>query len=175
MAGLLIIVLIIILIIALKKTPATIKSNWKHYYDGQKIFTTYFYDQLKAELKKHEINGLFFAKEAFLESHIFSSRREYLRITVHEYVFYICVAPFGTGTFISWWLCIEDEKVINKIPILSKLAGKDRNNKSFYQMDTEAMFQSAIHNAVLSVADAITTEKGHRLTELDRQYKELAK
>jgi hypothetical protein len=172
MVLLLLLVFVIIAIIVLRKTPVTIKSHWQHFYDNIQFSSGEFYTQVEEGLKERKVQGLNFGTESFLQSHIFSAKRVYLRITEHEYVFYICAAPFGSGTFISWWLCVKDEKVINKIPILSKLAGKDRNNKSFYQMDTEAMYKSAIHSTVAAVADAMTTEKGYRLTELDRQLKE---
>jgi hypothetical protein len=168
-----IIIIVIIGLIALYgKTPSTIKSHWQHFYDGCQISTTDFYNQIETGLRDRKIQGLNFGQESFLESHVFSAKRVYLRIAEQEYLFYICAAPFGTGTFVSWWLCIKDENFVNKIPILSKLAGKDRHNKSFYQMDTEAMYQSVIHSTVLSVADSLTKEKGVReLSELERQYK----
>lgn len=175
MLYLILLVIVIILIVVYAKTPVTIKSNWKHFYDGIQFSSTAFYEQVEAGLRDRKIEGLNYGQESFLQSHILSAKRVYLRITKHEYIFYICAAPFGTGMFVSWWLCIEDERWINRIPILSKLAGKDRNNKTFYQMDTEAMYQSAIHSTVVEVADGITAEKGFRLTELDRQYKETSK
>ena len=170
-----IIVIVIILIIAFGKTPVTIKSHWQHFYDNITFSAGDFYAQVEEGLKERKIKGISITTESFLERHIFSAKRVYLRITENEYVFYICAAPFGTGTFISWWLCVKDEKIANKIPLLSKLVGKDRNNKTFYQMDTEAMYTSAISTVVASVADNMTAEKGFRLSELDRQYKELAK
>ena len=175
MLVLIILVVIVLLIFIYKKTPLTIKSHWQHFYDNVQFSAVDFYTQVKAGLGERQIKGITLSEESFLQSHIFSSKRVYLRVTENEYVFYICAAPFGTGKFISWWLCVKDEKIANKIPVLSKLAGKDRNNKTFYQMDTEAMYKSAIHSTVVSVADGFTSEKGLRLSELDRQYKESAK
>lgn len=174
MVFILILILVILAVIVLGKTPITIKGHWKHFYDNIQFSTSDFYAQVKDGLIERKIEGLNYGQESFLESHIFSAKRIYLRINEHEYAFYICAAPFGTGTFVSWWLCVKDEKFINKIPILSKLAGKDRNNKSFYQMDTEAMYQSMIHTVVVAVADGLTANNGYRLSELDRQYKEIA-
>jgi len=158
-----------IIVIAITKTPVAIKSNWKHFYDGIQFSTIDFYAQVQQGLKDRKVD-VSISRESFLESHILSAKREYLRITEHEYVFYVCAARFGTGTFVSMWLCVKEEGFINKIPILSKLVGKDRGNKTFYQMDTEAMYQSAIHSAVMAVADGMTSPKGFRLSELDRQY-----
>jgi len=171
MAVIVLLVLVIIVIIAVGKTPLTIKSHWQHFYDGYQISTTDFYTQVEAGLRNRKIQDLSYTQESFLQSHIFSAKRVYLRITENEYVFYICAAPFGTGTFISWWLCIKDESFINKIPILSRMAGKDRSNKTFYQMDTEDMYKSVIHSTVVDVANSLTANTGFRLSELDRQFK----
>jgi len=171
-----ILVAIILLVAIYGKTPMTITSHpWNHFYDNIQFSSTDFYVEVERGLRGRKVEGLNYAKESFLQSHIFSARREYLRITQGEYIFYICAAPFGTGMFVSWWLCVKDEKIRNRIPILSKLAGIDRGKKSFYQMDTEAMYRGMVHNAVIGVADALTGESGYRLTELDRQYKEIAK
>ena len=171
MAIIALIIIAVILIAIFARTPMTIKSHpWNHFYDNIQFSAKEFYTQVEEGLRARKVEGLDYAKESFVQSHVFSARREYLRITQNEYVFYICAAGFGTGTFVSWWLCVKDEKIVNKIPILSKLAGKDRNNKSFYQMDTEAMYQSVVHNTVVAVADAMTAEGGVRLSELDRQY-----
>jgi hypothetical protein len=160
----------IILFFFFGKAPSTIKGHWQHFYDNIQISINDFYAQVKAGLIERKIDGLKYEQESFLESHIFSAKRVYLRINEHEYVFYICAAPFGTGTFISWWLCVKDEQLINRIPILNKLAGKDRQNKSFYQMDTEDMYKAVIHSTVVAVADSLTADKGLRLTEMERQY-----
>jgi len=121
-------------------------------------------------INARKVEDISFGNESFAQSHILSAKREYLRIIQNEYVFYICAAHFGTGTFISWWVCIRDERLINRIPGVSKALGVDRRNKTFYQMDTEAMYQSVIHAAVVAVADEMTSANGYRLTELDRQY-----
>lgn len=146
------------------------KNSWQNFYDGFAFSSTEFYLKIKAGLEERKIPNVSIANESFLESHIFSDKREYLRITRSEYVFYVCAAPFGTGTFVSEWLCIKREGSLNKIPIISKLAGKDRTDKSFYQMDTESMTRMAIHSTVLDVLDSLTTASGVRgLNELEPQ------
>jgi hypothetical protein len=176
MLFLIVLIIAVVLVAIYHKTPVTIKSHpWNHFYDNIQFSPSDFYQHVKEGLESRKISGLSYGKESFLQSHIFSAKREYMRITQSEYVFYVCAAPFGTGTFVSWWLCVKNEKTINKMPILSKLAGKDRNNKSFYQMDTEAMYQQAVHSTVISVADALTAEKGYRLSDSDRQFLQAAK
>jgi len=144
------------------------KSSWQNFYDGFSFSAIDFYGQVKAGLEERKIPNISIAKESFLESHILSDKREYLRITRAEYTFFICTAPFGTGTFVSEWTCIKHEHSFDRMPIISKLIGRDRRNKTFYQMDTESMTRMAIHSTVLDVLDSLTTASGIRgLTELE--------
>ena len=164
------ILVLLIVIIIIRKKPFTIKSHWQHFYDGIQISTPAFYAQVKSGLEERKIEGLNYDEESFLESHILSAKRIYLRIKKFEYIFYISAVPFGTGTFVSSWMCIKDENILNRIPYLNKLLGKDRANKTFYQKDTEAMYQAAIHSVVVETADNLTAEQGHRgLSELEKQ------
>lgn len=170
MTFLIIVIALVVLIAVFYKHPVTIKSNWQHFYDNIDFSTQDFYEKVESGLKNREAQDLKYAKESFLESHILSAKREYLRITKNEYVFYVCAAPFGTGMFISWWLCTKDESFINRIPLISRLFGKDRANKTFYQMDTEAMYKAIIHTTVVDTADNVTLAKGVRLSESERHY-----
>lgn len=169
---LLIILLIIIGIIVFMyyRTRYESKYPWQHFYDGFAFSANDFYAKVKAGLEERKITNISVTTESFLESHIFSDKREYLKITRAEYVFYLCAAPYGTGTFVSEWLCVKREGNINRIPIVSKLMGKDRNDKSFYQIDTEAMTRMAIHSTMIDVLNTMTTASGVRgLTELEAQ------
>jgi hypothetical protein len=90
-------------------------------------------------------------------------------------VYYVCAAPFGTGTFVSWWLCEKSVKQFSlaAIPFLGKLAGKERDNKTFYQIDVETMYRTAVHSTVMDVLDNITKTGGVRgLTELEKVFRE---
>jgi len=164
--------IVIILIIAYGKSPKTIQDDWRTFLDGFQVSTTDFYASMKAALSERQITKVEVTEESFLESHMLSAKRLYLRITQNEYVIYICSAPYGTGTFISFWLCTKDENFLNRIPIVSKLMGKDRDSKTFYQMDTEAMFKLAVHSALTETIGSLTDAKGYRgLTELEKQFK----
>lgn len=168
---LLIFIVIGIAIIAfVRKNPFTITSHWQTFLDEFQLSALEFYTAVTAGLKERQITQVAITEETFIEKHVFSAKRVYLRITQDEYVFFINCSPYGTGTFISSWLCIKDENIWNRIPILNKLIGKDRKSKTFYQMDTEAMFRLAVHNTVLAVVDGTTNAKGYRgLTEFERR------
>lgn len=171
MVGILVFAAIIgFFIYAYRKTRVEAKSRWQHFFDGMEFSTQEFYQKVETAVRNRNVS-VDFGRETFLQTHIFSAKREYLRVSKGEYIFYICAAPFGTGTFVSEWLCIKEEQVIDRIPILNKLAGRDRSNKTFYQTDTEAMYRSAIHTALMSVIDEETNAKGIRgLTDIQRAF-----
>jgi len=170
MTFLLLMLLGLISYVAIARGPETIRKPWQTFLDGVQISTNDFYEAIRAGLEERNITHVTITERSFLESHVFSAMRVYLRIAQNEYVYYVCAAPYGTGTFFSSWLVIKGENMLEQIPLLSKLAGKDRRNKTFYQMDTEAMFRSAVHATVTTVVDTMATAKGLRgLTELDRQ------
>ena len=174
MAVIIIIALALLLVYIFTRALLNIESHWQTFLDGTEVSTVEFYDKVKEGLKERQITHVDITTESFLEKHILSAKRLYLRVTQNEYVIYICAAPYGTGTFFSSWLCIKDETFINKIPLLSRLIGKDRKNKTFYQMDTEAMFCAAVHSTVVATIDGIMEAKGMRgLTELAKQYKHI--
>ena len=153
-------------------TKIGIRSNWKHYYEGTHFSTSAFYKAVEDTLAERQVDGLKFDQQSFLESHVFSGRRVYLCIYANEMIVYVSAFPFGTGMFVSCWTCIKDESYLDKIPGVSKMLGRDRKNKSFYQMDSEAMYELAIHNAVVSLAEELTKEQGHRgLSEFEKQIK----
>jgi len=165
-----ILIVIVILVAVYGKTPMTIQKPWQHFFDNVQFSTVDFYQMVEAAIKEREMPGVSIEQETFSESHLFSDLRAYLKITHGEYVFYVGAAPFGTGTFVSSWLCVKDETWVNKIWLLSKLMGKDRKNKTFYQRDTEAMYKGMVHGIVLAVIDEITKTKGFRgLTEFERR------
>jgi len=171
---LIIIAIIVIIVVNKKNNPrVTNLSHWQHLFDEAQFSSQDFYAQVETGIKKREMPNVSFSRKNLSQGGIFSSRREYLRISRNEYVFDICCAPFGTGSFISWWLGEKDEDVVSKIPIINTLSGKDRVNKTYYQIDTESMFKSAVHAVVMATIDDISKAKGYRaLSELERQPKD---
>jgi hypothetical protein len=146
----------------------TIADHWQHFMPGNQFSATEYYSNVTKALAAHGIKKVSVEKERFLESHLFSATREYLRLSKGEYIFFVCAAPFSNGMFVSWWLCIKYENVLHKIPIIRKLLGIDRNNKTFYQMDTEAMYKSAIHEVIsTTVKEMAETNATRGMPEFD--------
>jgi hypothetical protein len=150
------------------------KTPWQHFFDGIAFSSADFYAAMVAGIRERTIPQVACTTELLSEAHILSPRREYLKITQAEYVFYICAAPYGTGTFVSCWLCTKEEGWLNRIPVISKLFGKDRGNKTFYQMDTEAMCRTSIQTTLMATVDKFTSAKGLRgLTDTEKQYSQM--
>ncbi len=162
---------IFLVVAGLYRNPFKISGHWQNFLDGIRLQSDQFYEQVRAELKAREINHVDVTEEKFLEVHILSGRRIYLRVKQNEHLVYICAVQYGTGTYVSSWQCIKHETLLNRIRVINKLLGKDRSNKTFYQMDAEAMFYLAVHTSLMNSIDTMTSTSGHRLTELERQVK----
>ncbi len=170
MIWVLILLALVIFLIAIRKHPVIARSNWHHHFDGLKFSSQEFYLRAEIAIKDKEIPGVSFSRVTYSQGGIFSAKREYLRVSRNEYVFDICAAPFGTDFFVSWWLGEKDDDFISKIPVLNTILGKNPKMKSYYQLDTEAMFRGSVHTGVLEAIDQLTDAKGIRLlSELERK------
>lgn len=148
----------------------TIKSNWNHYFDDMQIPSAVLYPKIIARLHDWKVEPNI-TKVTQKQSHIFSAEREYLRIAFHDHVFFFGCYQFGKGTYASWWLGVNDETWVNKIPVVSLFMGKDRKYKTFYQRDIEAMYRSTVHTVILAVLEEVGQQKGARSLSPDyRQF-----
>jgi hypothetical protein len=147
------------------------KHQWSSYFENLTFDSEDFYMQIITWLKEKKIPMISFARESFLESHIGSAKREYLRITRNEYVYYIGAMQLGTGMIVSEWQCEKKVGWVSVIPFVSKMAGKDRTDKSFYQTDVDSGYGAAVHQSLTEVLDGITTKNGVRgLSESEKKF-----
>ena len=159
----------IIFIYALSKSPITHRSNWHHSFINLQFSSQEFYRQVEETLKKHNLPDISYSRITHSQGGIFSSKREYLRISREAYNFDICAAPFGNDFFVSWWFGETSGDFLSKIPVINTLLGKNAKLKTYYQLDTEAMFRGSVKQAVQDAIDQITTTKGLRaLSEMER-------
>ena len=159
----------ILILIAISKVPITLRSNWHHSFSNFQFSSQEFYQLVEESIKKHQIPNVSFSRVTHSQSGIFSITREYLRIIREEYIFDICAAPFGTDFFVSWWLGESVRDILARIPLLNTILGKNSKHKTYFQMDTEAMFRGSVQNGVLEAIDHMSSVKGHRaLSELER-------
>jgi hypothetical protein len=144
---------------------------WQQSFD-LKFSSEEFYKSCQEAIARYEIPGISFSRVNYSEGGLMSANREYLHIERGEHIYDICAAPFGTCFFVSSWYVSKPDfitkvlRLITKFPILAKLA----ESKTYYQIDTDAMFKSFVHNGMLEAIDAMTNSKGARkLTEYERR------
>lgn len=130
--------------------------------------TTEFYDLVDDILSERKVPGIKTSRQTFKQGGMLSSSRIYLEVRRGDYIFHICGAPWGTGFFVSWWTR-EKENPLSNLPFIGKLFVEVANTNTYYKLDTDAMFRSSVHQAVVSAIDKLSEVKGiRRLTELER-------
>jgi len=149
------------------------KSHWQHFFAHEQFSAGEFYAKIRQQVEDRKLTKITVGRSSFLESNILSAQRDYLTLNAGDYIVYVFAGAFSTGTFVSWWLCIYEERFFNKIPLVSKWLGLDRKNKTFYQLDTENMYTHAIHSTIMDVIDAMCSAKEYRsLSEAQREFKD---
>jgi hypothetical protein len=141
---------------------------WQQSFD-LKFSADEFYKAAEEAIKKREIPGISFSRVRYSEGGVLSANREYLHIARGEMAYDLCAAPFGTGFFVSSWYAEKPDllkKLMRKIPMLASAA----ETRTYYQIDTDAMFKSFVHAGMLEAIDAMTEAKGARkLNEFERR------
>lgn len=163
------------------EAPITaVVSHWYQRFEGFHIEPKAFYDTLGRAIEKRKIPDSSMQQIECHEGGVLSAKRLYLRVHRKDHYFDICGAPFGNGFFISWWLINEPSGCLSGCLIsLTPLPWVGAVARFFlelffpytyYRIDTELMFQSAVHSAVLDVVDRITEARGIRaLSESERK------
>lgn len=147
------------------KMPEIRISDWRVYYPEGQFSTQEYYRLVQEILVTREVPKLAFGREIFRQGLMFSGEREYLRVTKAQYVFDICAAPYGKGFFVSWWFGEKFGlvmRILVAIPVVGWIALRLRASTTYYQADTQAMFEKAVECAVNDALKAITEEKGQR-------------
>lgn len=160
-----IVFLLFLLVISAASTAAvTPRTRWHYPFIDLTMESKDFYTMLEAALHEAKMPDVTISRVQKLEAGLLSQAREYIRITRHHMVFDICAAQFGRPFFISWWQ--GDAPDIGKSIIRSLPFGKRLEEifygKTYYEVDTEDMFQTALHNIVLATIDEIADTKGLR-------------
>lgn len=140
-------------------------SHWHQSISGLSVVPSEFYEAVGQAIARRNIPGVKITGTYYSEGMIGSAQRLYLRAARGEYYFDICGAPFGDGSFVSWWLVEETgcaRGCLLMTPVLGWLLLLLIYRETYYKTDTRLMFQDAIHSAVLEVVDAMTKAKGLR-------------
>jgi hypothetical protein len=166
------IVLIMIIRYFIKRRTPYLQANWNMLLDEFSFSTPEFYTLLSEKVKGHEISGLTINQVSLKESHSFSSKRRYVRFRWREYSYDCCMAPFGNGTFVSWWFYSKrsvGELMVASLPFIGKWLTSKFFRQTYYTYDTASMFRTYMEESFHSVIDDITKDTGVRISQEDRK------
>lgn len=163
---------VVIIVLIVGKKEATLHSNWNTLIDKFDYSSKEFYALLRKELESRGVENISYSSEAHWQGSLVSSRRLYLRVKWKGYYYDCCCAPYGNGTFFSWWLLIEEtraEKMIARIPFVGGRLKNILFPMTYYRADTISMFMTYAQNSVLKVIDDITKDSGVRSIPSDER------
>jgi len=140
-------------------------SHWHHIFEETIFSPQEFYQKLEGVLKEMRVPSVSLSRKLYNQGGFLSHKREYLRVEYREFVFDVCAAPFGKGYFVSWWLgeTSPASDLFASLPILGRLFKK--HTKTFYEIDTEIMFQEIVKRCVRETIETLTDSKGLRKLE----------
>ena len=96
-----------------------------------------FYLLLKNMIEEYRYPDVICTPVTLKEGGIFSSKRDYMRISRQRYHFFVCASPFGRSFFISWWLQEDANKVANaaaKVGMLGRVIAQRMESKTYYEL-----------------------------------------
>ncbi len=138
-------------------------GHWDTLIDQFKFSTSEFYKLVYEELKSHDIPDLDMTTVEFSESSMLSHKRRYLRITWKDYIYDCCFAPFGSGSFVSWWLLYKTSNLetgVSNLPFIGKWLQRFFFPDTYYRRDTASMFIKYAQSSILKVLEQVTEGKG---------------
>ncbi len=135
-------------------------------HEGARISTQNFYARIESALSERQLNEIRLGRRYYKEHGGISQKREYLAISYRNLLFLICAAPYGTGFFISWWsgerMSFIKELVFS-IPLLGPKLSNWLFKKTYFQLDTEAMFRVTVMGCLNESVKDMITNKGIRV------------
>ncbi len=147
-------------------------SHWHQLVANLNHSSQDFYRALEGRLESAEIPSASCSRVEHSERGVLSAKREYLRVKRDEFTFDICAAPFGSGFFVSsWlvtqtgclrWLVVACWYIFSPIMWLLYICRLIHRPKTYYEIDTELMFQSAVHGAVVATLEDLLDVRGVR-------------
>ena len=160
--------------VAKRGKTSDIHGHWQHYFEDAQFSSQDIYARIERILAAKGIPAAKASRVNHSETGLFSANREYLRIARNYNAFDVCAAPFGKGFFISsWHVALENptQNVLSHLPVIGKTIAQGMEGKTYFQIDTEQMYVSAVHNCILEAIDEITTSAGMRtLSETERVF-----
>ena len=147
-----------------QKKVGAVHANKCHYFDRLQFSGQEFYALLETIIKERQMPDVKISRVHYHQKHLFSNKREYLRIERKDDIFDVCGAPFGTGFFVSYWHGEPKHRLramAMKSPLLAT-AAEGWQGTTYYQVDTASMFKACVKDSIMEAIEQITTTKGIR-------------
>lgn len=146
-----------------KPNPAkqldAIHSHQSHHFEDFRLSANDFYADLTTIIQDREFPKVSAKVVTLTDGGLFDAQRAYLQVASQDHVFYVCAAPFGKNFFISYWLRPADEEFADMF--LRKVFGV-LPTRSFFRVDSEAMFVESMKKAVMKAIANATEQRGLR-------------
>ena len=143
----------------------TVHSHQSQYFEDLQMSSREFYLLLKKMIEDYKFPDVTCTPVTLKEGGIFSSKREYMRISRQRYHYFVCASPFGRSFFISWWLQEDANTAANvaaKVGVIGRAIAQRMESKTYYELDTEQMFTSSINAIIKMAIEKIKADKGYR-------------
>ncbi len=146
-------------------TQPTVHAHHSQHFDDLQMSSIEFYKLLKTMIEEYKYPGVICTAVTLKEGGLLSSKREYLRISKERYHYYVCASPFGKSFFISWWLKEEANTAANfaqRFGLFGNAVANRLESKTYYELDTELMFTTAINAIIKTAVEKVKADKGYR-------------
>lgn len=146
-------------------TETTVHAHQSEHFEDLQMSAREFYTLLKGLIEEYKYPNVTCEPVTLKEGGIFSSKREYLRISKERYHFYVCASPFGKSFFISWWLQEDANTSANfaaRFGLFGRAVANRMESKTYYELDTEKMFTASINSLIKRAVDKVKADKGYR-------------
>ncbi len=142
-----------------------ITNTWYQPFADQHYSVSDFYTFVEETIKEKKIKNLEMSRVHYSDKNLFSSR-QYLQIVYDDQMVLVCASPFGTDFFIS----VRHGQHLNffqdflmRLPKIGKWVAAVYFRKSFYTLDTEAMFQATVKYCVDHAIQRMTAATASRV------------
>lgn len=133
-----------------------VHDTWQEHVVNFKISAKAFYCIIQQMIEQKRLPDVRIKQVALYEEGWPSRKRLYLRITHKAVIYFISVFAMGEDFFISCRMGFRPALIMGK-----------KDEKTFYQTDSERAFVSSIHKIVLHSVEIVTKQYGTRELKLN--------
>lgn len=142
-----------------KELDAVHKHKYFHFTDFQ-LSAEDFYTTLQKIIEERAFPHVTSKIVTLSTGGFLSNKRIYLEVNGSVMTFFVCAAPFGKNFFISYWL--RDIPDGCTTTFFRRVLGMPDPPKTFYDIDSQAMFVEGITTAISVAIQTVTEDRGLR-------------